>query len=256
MSYVENDGVKIYYVSSGEGEDVLFFVHGLGESHETWKPQLEFFPSIGFKVLAIDLRGHGKSSLPKKRIEMKDFASDVYKVIENEDLDKVNFIGYSMGALVLFELYKLHSELFNTLVLEATVPQYPPAQTAQLINMSMHEIARQVADFAVSPLASDELKEDIYRIISKTDKEVYIESAEAACASNYTSLLSEISIPTLILSGELDYISPPEAAYEMNRLICNSEVYIFEKTGHMPHRERPEEYNKVVYEFLEKHCGD
>lgn len=244
-----SDGLRIFFVEEGKGE-ILFLVHGLGESHETWKEQISFFSKEGFKVVALDLRGHGKSEIPKKRIEIEDFAMDVINLAAFRGMDKVNFCGYSMGAVVLFEVYRLKPELFKTFIIEAAVPQYPPAQTSLLENMNMDEIARQVADFAVSPLAPEKLREDIYQIIRKTDKEIYIESAEAACSKNYTSLLPNIRVPTLIVSGELDYISPPEAARQMAEQIPDARVVIFKKTGHMPHREKAEDFNAEVLKFL------
>jgi len=256
MPYTESDGVKIFYAKHGDGDETILFVHGLGESHETWKEQIAFFPNKGYKVIAIDLRGHGNSEIPKKKIEIEDFAKDVLSVITSEGLSKVHFCGYSMGALVLFELYEKHSKYFKSFVIEAAVPQYPPAQTYLLENMNMDEIARQVADFAVSPEAPDELKDDVYRIISKTDKEVYIESAEAACSKNYRDLLPKIMVPTLIISGEIDYISPPEAAQDMKQLIPYSKVVIFEKTGHMPHRENPIKFNETLLAFFESLRGE
>lgn len=246
---VSKDGVKIHYILAGKGKPVIF-VHGLGESFLTWKPQISFLPAQGFRVIALDLRGHGDSQIPPKRIKMEDFAMDVESVINAEKIEKAAMVGYSMGALVLLELYSLRKEVFEKLVLEATAPEYPPAMTEVLENMSMHEIARQVADFAVSPVASEELKREIYEIISRTDKSVYIQSAEAATQKSYRSILQSLSVPTLIISGELDYISPPEVAEEMSRIIPNARKYVFQGVGHMPHREKPGEYNKILLEFL------
>lgn len=243
------DGVKIHYAAFGQGKP-LVLVHGLGESFLTWKPQLEFFPEQGFRVLAVDLRGHGDSEIPPKRITMEDFASDVESVLKAEGLEKALMVGYSMGGLVLLELYERNPSLFEKLVLEAVAPEYPPAMTELLENMSMHEIAAQVAEFAVSPTASADLKKDIYNIISKTDKRVYIQSAEAATERSYYGILAMLQVPTLFISGELDYISPPEVAEELSRIVKGSKKIVFSKVGHMPHRENPQEYNKAVLEFL------
>lgn len=243
------DGLKIHYAALGEGRP-LILVHGLGESFLTWKPQLSFFPQHGFRVLAVDLRGHGDSEIPSKRITMEDFAADVESVLRAENLERACMIGYSMGGLVLLELYRMNPSLFERLVLEAVAPEYPPAMTELLENMSMHEIAQQVAEFAVSPVASAELKKDIYSIISRTDKRVYIQSAEAATEKSYRSIIMSIRVPTLFVSGELDYISPPEVVEEMSQLVEGSRKLILKGVGHMPHRELPEEYNRVVLEFL------
>ena len=243
------DGVRIHYVTAGSGQPVVF-VHGLGESHETWKPQIEFFPRQGFRVIALDLRGHGDSEIPSARVTMEGFARDVEAVLDAEGIGRAHMVGYSMGALVLLTLYELVPQRFEKLVLEAAAPEYPPAMTEVLENMSMHEIALQVADFAVSPMAPAELKKDIYRIISRTDKRVYIQSAEAATERSYRSVMSSLQVPTLLISGELDYISPPEVVEEMSRLIKNSRKVVLKGVGHMPHRERPDEYNSIVLEFL------
>jgi len=244
------DGVKIFYIAEGSGDEVIIFVHGLGESHETWKEQIPFFKNLNFKVIALDLRGHGLSEIPKKKIEMEDFAEDVLAVLRNEGVEKANFVGYSMGALVVLETYKKNPSLFKKLVLEAFVPQYPPAQTEVLINMSMDEIASQVAEYAVWREAPKELKEDIYRIISRTNKEVYIESAEAATSKAYDSVLYDIEQPTMLIYGQYDFICPPEIGEQVKEKIRNCKFVVFENIGHMPHRENSEKFNTIVKEFL------
>ncbi|AGT36269.1 hypothetical protein N186_09670 [Thermofilum adornatum] len=243
------DGIKIHYVAEGNGTPIIF-VHGLGESHLTWKPQLEFFPARGYRVLALDLRGHGESQIPPKRISMEDFARDVESVLEAEKIEKALMVGYSMGGLVLLELYRLYLQRFEKIVLEAIAPEYPPAMTEVLENMSMHEIASQVAEFAVSPYASTELKREIYEIISRTDKRVYIQSAEAATEKSYRDIIRSLRNPVLFISGELDYISPPEVVEEMHAMVPTSKAHIMKGVGHMPHRERPEEYNQLLLEFF------
>lgn len=254
-SYVEHkytkskDGLKIHYIAVGEGEP-LVFVHGLGESYLTWKPQISFFPLEGFRVVALDLRGHGDSEIPRKKITMEDFAGDVESVLDAEGFTEANMVGYSMGGLVLLELYRLSPRRFKKLVLEAVAPEYPPAMTELLENMSMHEIAQQVAEFAVSPVAPQELKKEIYEIISRTDKRAYIQSAEAATEKSYRSILSSIQVPTLLISGELDYISPPEVLEEMSKLVKSSTKVLLKGVSHMPHRERPEIYNSHLLSFL------
>jgi len=249
MPYAKSyDETKIFYVAQGDGEKVIIFVHGLGESHETWVEQIKYFSSK-YKVIALDLRGHGRSEIPKKRITMEDFAEDVLAVLKTENVDKAHFVGYSMGALVVLETYKKAKEKFKTLTLEAFLPAYPPAQTEVLMNMSMDEIARQVAEFAVAPTAPKELKDDIYRIISQTDKEMYIESAEAATSKTYDPVLLEIEHPTLLIYGEFDFIAPPEAGKGVSSRIKNSKLVVF-NTGHMPHREDVERFNKELEQFI------
>ena len=255
MPKVNVNGVEINYIVEGSGDEVIFFVHGLGESHETWVEQIKFFSDHGYKVVAIDLRGHGESSIPKEKIKVEDFAKDVISVTEDLGIDKINYCGYSMGAVVLLETYKVKPDVFKSLILEAATPYYPPAQTDLLENMSMDEIAKQVSEFAVGPNAPKELRDDIYRIISKMDKEVYIETAEAVTSKVYTDVLSTINVPTLLIAGDLDFIAPPDVAEDMKNSIKNAKLYVIKNVGHMPHREAPDEFNKIVKDFIDKIKG-
>ena len=253
MPYVESfDGTKINYIKEGEGPETILFVHGLGESYETWKEQIEYFKNKGYKILALDLRGHGKSDIPSKKIEMEDFAKDVLSVLKSEGVSKAHLVGYSMGALVVLETFKLDKSVADKLVLEAFVPQYPPAQTEVLINMSMDEIAGQVSEYVVWRTAPQELKEDIKRIIANTDKEVYIQSAEAATSKSYDPILGEIENPTLLVYGQFDFICPPEIGEKVRDKMKNAKMVVLEQVGHMPHREKAEEFNKNVEEFLKE----
>ncbi|MGQ4891323.1 MAG: alpha/beta fold hydrolase [Candidatus Njordarchaeia archaeon] len=253
MPYVNSDdGTKIFYTVEGDGQNVLFFVHGLGETHETWVDQIDYFKNKGFKVIALDLRGHGKSDIPKKKITMEDFAKDVLSVLKDTGISKANLVGYSMGALVVLEVLNLDKSVGDKIVLEAFVPQYPPAQTEVLINMSMDEIASQVAEYVVWRTAPQELKGDIKRIISETNKEVYIQSAEAATSKNYEPILTEIENQTLLVYGQFDFICPPEIGEKVKDRMKNAEMIVLDNVGHMPHREKPEEYNSALEKFLSK----
>lgn len=241
--------VEVNYVSKGEGEAILF-VHGLGESLESWSEQVDFFGSQGFRAIALDLRGHGGSGRGDERIEMEGFADDVVEVLRSTGVEKAHMCGLSMGALVILETYTRRPEAFGSMTLVSTLPQYPPAQTQALGNMSMVEVAGQVANAAVGPTASVVLRRNIARVISKTEKRSYIESAETACAQDYTPVLGTIKVPVLLIAGELDYITPPEAAMFMQKRIAGSRLAVIRGVGHLPNRENPGEFNRVLTDFL------
>jgi 3-oxoadipate enol-lactonase len=241
-------GLNFY--GAGKG-DAIIFVHGLGESSESWSKQVDYFGSHGFRAVALDLRGHGRSQTTEK-IEMSGFSDDVFKVLRQNSTEKAHFCGLSMGALVVLEAYTRRPDAFLSMILVSTLPQYPPAQTQALGNMSMVEVGEQVASAAVGPSAPVELKKSIAKVIASTNKESYIESAETACAQDYTPMLSTIKVPVLLISGDLDYITPPEAAMFMQKRIVNSELAVMRGVGHLPNRENPSEFNRLLHEFLKK----
>jgi 3-oxoadipate enol-lactonase len=238
------------FVTKGEG-DTIIFVHGLGESSESWSKQVDYFGSHGFRAVALDLRGHGRSQTSEK-IEMSGFNDDVFEVLRQLSSVKAHFCGLSMGALVVLDAYTRQPGAFLSMTLVSTLPQYPPAQTQALENMSMAEVAEQVASAAVGPSAPVDLKKSIAKVIASTSKKSYIESAETACVQDYTPMLSTIKVPVLLISGDLDYITPPEAAMFMQKRIVNSQLAVIRGVGHLPNRENPSEFNRLMHEFLKK----
>jgi 3-oxoadipate enol-lactonase len=245
---------SVNYVAKGQGETMIF-VHGLGESLESWSNQVDFFSTHGYRAVALDLRGHGKSPADSGRIEMEGFAEDLFTVLDSLSVNRAHYCGLSMGALVVLEAYRKRPDGFRSMTLVSTLPQYPPAQTQALGNMSMREVAEQVASAAVGPSASVELKRDIARVIASTDKKAYIESAETACAQDYTLLLPEIEVPVLLVAGELDYITPPEAAKFMQKRIPSSRLAVIKGVGHLPNRENAGEFNRLLLSFLKSTGG-
>jgi len=251
VPYVKIRDVTINYIMEGEGLETIVFIHGLGENLESWKHQINYF-SKEYKVVALDLRGHGNSSAPKKKIEIADFAEDVKELLDHLGINKAHLCGLSMGALVIFELYKKYPDLFLSMILVAARHKFPPAQTAVLESMSMEVIGAEVATFALAANAPEQLKEEVAKMIAKTRKDIYIQSAEATSMLDYSELLPTIKVPTLIIVGDLDIVTPVSSAEAIHNSIKGSILYIIRGVGHLPNREAPEKFNNIVEEFLNK----
>jgi 3-oxoadipate enol-lactonase len=249
LPQIEINNVKINYVTEGKGEAIIF-IHGLGEYLESWRNQIQYF-SKNFQAVALDLRGHGKSGVPKKRIEIRDFALDVKGLLDYLDIKKAHFCGLSMGALVVFEMYKLHPEYFLSMILVGARHQFPPAQTAALEGMSMEIIGEEVATFALAAKAPEVLRTEVAKMVAGTRKDVYIQSAEATSMLNYADLLPTIKVPTLIVVGDLDIVTPVSSAEQIQKSISGSVLKIMKGVGHLPNRENPNEFNNILKEFLD-----
>lgn len=250
MPQVEINNVKMNYVTEGEGKEAIVFIHGLGEYLESWRHQIQFF-SKDFRTVALDLRGHGKSGVAKKKIEVRDFALDVKGLLDYLGIKKTHFCGLSMGALVVFEMYKLHPQYFRSMILVGARHQFPPAQTTALEGMSMEIIGEEVATFALAAKAPEALRMEVAKMIAGTRKDVYIQSAEATSMLNYAELLPTIKVPTLIVVGDLDIVTPVASAEQIQKSIFGSALKIMKGVGHLPNRENPNEFNSILKEFLD-----
>jgi pimeloyl-ACP methyl ester carboxylesterase len=249
LPQVEVNGVKINYIVEGDMPTALVFIHGLGEYLESWKNQITFF-SKDYRVVALDLRGHGKSAVPKKRIEIGDFAADVKGLIDHLRIKNAYFCGLSMGALVVLELYKKHPEYFLGVILVAARHQFPPVQTGALEGMRMEILGEEVATFALAANAPEALRNEVAKMVAATNKSAYLQSAEATSMLDYSEVLSIVKVPTLIVVGDLDIVTPVDSAQTINKAIAGSVLKIMHGVGHLPNRERPEEFNNTLKEFL------
>lgn len=249
MPQAEINGVKINYAVEGQGLEAIVFVHGLGEYLESWRNQMKYF-SKNYRTIAMDLRGHGKSGHPKKRIEIGDFAEDVKGLIDLLGIKKAHLCGLSMGGLVLFEMYKRHPECFASMIIVASRHQFPPAQTAALEGMSMEILGEEVATFALAANAPDSLRQEVSKMVAATNKDAYLQSAEATSLLDYTEALSKVKVPTLIVVGDLDIVTPVSSAETIHKIVQGSILKIMKGVGHLPNRERPDEFDTLLEEFL------
>jgi len=191
------------------------------------------------------------SKVPQKRIEIGDFAADVKGLIDYLGIKNAYFCGLSMGALVVLELYKRHAGSFLGMILVAARHQFPPAQTEALEGMSMEILGEEVATFALAANAPEALRNEVAKMVAATNKSAYLQSAETTSMLDYSEVLSSVRVPTLIIVGDLDIVTPVDSAQTINKAIARSVLKIMHGVGHLPNRERPLEFNNTLKEFLD-----
>ncbi|HLA31157.1 MAG TPA: alpha/beta fold hydrolase, partial [Pseudomonas sp.] len=121
MSYFDHAGCRLHYEEHGRGAPVLL-VHGLGSSTLDWEYQI---PDLAahYRVIALDLRGHGRSDKPRERYSMAGFAADVAALIKHLQLHQVHLVGISMGGMIGFQLGVDRPELLKSLCIVNSGPE-------------------------------------------------------------------------------------------------------------------------------------
>ena len=132
MRQLERDGVALCYEEAGEGEPPDLLVHGWCCDHTYFAPQFEHFAERGHRVVAVDLRGHGKSDKPHQRYAMQDFADDLAWVCQRLELAKPVVIGHSMGGIVAFDLAARYPHLPSAVVMLDAAVFLPSAARAAI----------------------------------------------------------------------------------------------------------------------------
>lgn len=274
---VELNGRRVNYVTLGEGDDVVLFVHGLGGSWQNWLENMPAVAASGRRAIALDLPGFGRSAMPADKISITLFASTVDALCEHLGLGPVHIVGNSMGGFTAAETAIRHPERVLTLTLvdaagitSREIAKNPVAQqfavtilggngvatatdergrpralTLMRRPAGVHAVMAMVARHPTL-LARDLLGEQLQSLGSPG----FMPALDSIFHYDFVERLPEIGCPTLIVQGEKDLLVPLGDAYEFERLIPQSTVLTFADTGHVPMLERPAAFNAALLEFV------
>ena len=252
--------VDLAYSDEGQGPPVIF-LHAFPLNRTTWAPQVAGL-SDRYRVVTIDLRGHGESDAPMWRYTLDQFAEDVHGLLKHLGIARATFVGLSMGGYILFALYRTHPALFQALVLADTraTADTPDAKAARF---SMAQIAYRrgtsvIADLMLpkllSPAACEhraDLRDHLRTIITGNQVSGIVGDLMAMEERpDSTPLLSTISVPTLVIVGEEDLASPPEDVKSMADRIPGSTFVRIPQAGHLSNMENPVAFNEALLSFL------
>ena len=131
MAYLQLNGCNLHYTDQGEGDPVLL-IHGLGSSGRDWEYQL---PALlpQYRVLTLDMRGHGKSDKPSRGYSVKGFAADCLAFIKHMQLTKPHIVGISMGGMIAFQLATDHPEVPASLTIINSGPELIPRRPKEYL---------------------------------------------------------------------------------------------------------------------------
>ena len=150
------NGVDLGYSDEGQGAPVVL-LHAFPLNRTMWAPQVDELQHR-YRVITIDLRGHGESDAPMWRYTLEQFADDVIALLQHLSITKATFVGLSMGGYVLFALYRKYSRYVNSLVFADTRAQADTPEV-KAARFSMAQIAYKrgataIADLMLSRLLS------------------------------------------------------------------------------------------------------
>lgn len=262
----DGEQIQLFYTLKGTGEKTLVFVHGFPLSSAQWDNQVHEL-SKEYQVLTLDLRGMGSSS----RIAVnscQDYIDDLHFVLSELGIKKFAFIGHSSGGLLGILYATQFPEEVEKLVLVETTPQLLSTDTVQwgITGALMQQFitllrSKKEADFETfahqwnelglnDSLELTTLKHSCFQLIASNEPELLANMLEQMCAITVTDLLPRIAVPTLITAGGIDSIAPAGASFAMKALIPNSQLFVFQGSGHMAFATQPYVFNKVLRKFL------
>ncbi|MDP3768367.1 MAG: alpha/beta fold hydrolase [Dehalococcoidia bacterium] len=252
--------MRVAYEAHGAGEP-LVLVHGWCGSRSVWKLQVRAFAER-YRVIAVDLRGHGDSDKPPKDEDYSIAlcASDLADLLDALGIDRTILMGQSMGTLVCQQFCLTHPRRVTALVLAGALSVSPPA--GQVVGPWVERIVeevqakgfepslREVVPFWFSPGFDPEVVRTVTADSFKAAPHAALAFCRAVSGTDLRERLPEIGVPTLLIVGERDGRTPVAEAEDMNRRIPDAWLKVIKGAGHMANVEKPEEWNRAVLAFL------
>ena len=256
MPYITVNGVRLRYEMDGEGPTVLL-LHPVGLDSTCWDAQVAaFVPS--FRVLRVDLRGHGQSDVPPPPYTLNEFAADVHSLLRQLRLTPAHVIGLSLGGMVAQVLALEHPDDVRSLILADTTGTLSPEARQAVVERGAaaeRDGMTSVVDgtlerwFTPGFMRSGMVARCREKLLAD-DVQGWAATWRAISAVDTDSRLPEIKVPTLVMIGEVDLSVPVARARAMASQIPGAALHVATGAPHMLPLERPDLFNPPVLEFL------
>jgi 3-oxoadipate enol-lactonase len=254
----DSGGIRLHYESQGSGPGTVVMLHGLGSRGEDWLLQ---FPVLTprWRVLAPDLRGHGRSGLSSGWPSVADLAGDVARLMEAESAAPAHLVGLSLGGAVALQLAIDRPELLRSLTAVNTFPHLRPGlgglrhgaiRMALLGFGPMRWVGRWVANGLFPDEDQKLLRTSAAARIAGNPRRAYLQAAAAVARFDVSSRLGEIACPALIVAGERDATVPMKAKLELAHGISGARLEVIPGSGHATPLDAPEAFNALLLQFL------
>ncbi|KAB7530360.1 alpha/beta fold hydrolase [Flagellimonas olearia] len=268
-SIYTSDDVSLYYKDWGKGKP-LVFLHSWGVNSDIWQYQMNQLASSGFRCIAYDRRGHGRSSQPWNGYDYDTLSSDLNSIIEDLRLENVTLISHSMaGGEIIRYLSKYGSGKIAQIIL--TSPNLPfmlktddnpfgldkeaITRFTTYLQADIHATVRAgvTSFFGENPTVSQDMVEWGLSLFGQTSLQALIECNKSNIQTDFRTELKQISVPTLIIHGDADVSAPISfTAGRIKKLIPHAKLKVYEGAPHGIILTHKEQMIKDIESFLKE----
>jgi 3-oxoadipate enol-lactonase len=247
---------------AGEGETVMF-LHGIGGARSNWHGQLRSLASAGYRGVAIDIRGYGASGDFDGPMCFSDAAEDVLRVADHLRVKQFHLCGLSMGGIIAMEVARRHQARLASLILCDTGPGIASDRSPEeaeaflaarqkplLEGLEPADLAEGLARALVSPRAVPDALPRLVESMKALRKATYLKALAAMARYRTPPPLEEVTVPSLVIVGEDDSLTPPAIAERMAMALPDSHLVVIPGAGHLSNIEQPELFDRAMLTFL------
>ena len=264
MPKVNVDGVNINYTDSGGSNEPVLLTHAFPLNSGQWEPQ-ERALGDRFRLVNVDLKGFGESDAPEGRenYSMDSYARELKGVLDDIGAAQATLLGLSMGGYIAFAFLRLFPDAVSRLVLADTRAEADPPEGVEKRSSQQDQVESEgtagLIDALPGALLGEKTRANKPDVVEDTKKLMdnpangFIGALEAMKnRPDSTGDLPSINVPTLIIVGEEDTLTPPDFSRSMHEGIGGSELVVLPESGHLSNLEAPDPFNGAVAGFLSK----
>jgi len=249
MFTIKEEG-EFKYIDEGKGE-VLLLLHGLFGALSNWEGVIKYF-SAKYRVVIPLMPIY---EMPIRSAGIEGLVSFIDRFVKLKSLDNMTLLGNSLGGHIALVYTLNNKNRVNNLVLTGSSGLFESSMGSSYPKRGSYEYVQQRVGYTFynPKTATKELVDEVFDIVSSIPKCMRIVSiAKSAQRHNMANDITNIGIPTLLVWGLNDTITPPIVGHEFNRLIPKSELRFIDQCGHAPMMEHPDKFNKYVQNFIDK----
>lgn len=267
MPKIEINGVRIHYLLDGEGNKTLVILNGIMMSTSSWNDFVPLYTKRGYRVLRVDFRDQGQSGQSPFPYEITQHVEDLKGLLDYLNISEINLSGISYGGQVAMLFALRYPNMLRTLILANTMTRI--SNYLKSVGHAWDEAAKlkdgeKFFRIAMPLIYSDVFYNENYQwlldrqaLFGKVLQEEWFERYLRLSSShgNYdiTEEVSKISVPTLLISSDRDYVTPYSEMLNIHQKINSSRLVMIPNSGHACCYEKADEYNIQILGFLSLH---
>jgi 3-oxoadipate enol-lactonase len=249
-----NTGLAIGYDEAGAGEKMpIVFLHGVGSDKSVWRPQLDHFGHERRSV-AFDYPGYGESDAPPEGTTRDDYAATIVSAMAELGIGKAHICGLSLGGIVAIAMNHAAPDACASLILADSFASHPDGPSIYERSLGASENMRMFAESRVDVLlaqpADPAVRSEVIETMGRIDPAAYRIGAAAVWLADQAQRADAIRVPTLVVCGEQDRVTPPALSTSLTRMIPGAHYEPIEGAGHLGNLERPDAFNTIVGAFV------
>ena len=239
----------------------VILLHGLGANGDSWQYQWQPLASAGYRVIVPDMYGFGRSPYEHKKNTIASMAEDVNELMQKLGVEKASFVGLSMGGAISMLFALKYPQKVEKLVLANTAARFANKIAGNMYKiikrifvmsvMPRHYGANMVSRFVFPKSGQEAFRAEFFKEIMMSNKGAYFDSVRSIIRHDVRADLEKINIPTLVIGGTDDLVTPGFLQKLLHQKIKNSKLVMIEGAGHVSSVDSAAAFNREMLDFLD-----